>query len=88
MDRRPGRRRAVLDRAARRADVVDAMSARSFWAVEITDPHPVHGGKVVKAPFAYRAHAELWARDEVAAAIEIGFQGVTARVYRVTDGQR
>ena len=57
---------------------------RTYWAVEVNDPHPALGGKVVKAPFAFREHAELWARDEVSAAQEIGITGVTTRVYRVS----
>ena len=55
---------------------------RLVWACEITDPHPTLGGKVVKAPFAYKAHAELYGRDEISAAAQLGFPGCTFRVYR------
>ena len=54
-----------------------------MWAVEMRDPHPVWGGKTVRAPFAYREHAEVWARDEVSAARELGMGEITYRVYRV-----
>ena len=64
------------------------MRTKRFYAAEVTDPHPTLGGKTVKAPFAYREHAELWARDEVAAAREIGIEGVTTRVYAVVDGAK
>jgi hypothetical protein len=53
------------------------------YAVEVTDHHPTLGGKSIKAPFAYRAHAELWAREEVAAAKKLGIANVTTRVYRL-----
>lgn len=56
---------------------------RTYWAVEITDPHPTLGGKVIKAPFAFKAHAEVYARSEVSAAAELGFPGCTSRVYKV-----
>ena len=55
-----------------------------FWAVEVTDPHPTLGGITVKFPFAYRKHAEVWARDEVSAARDLGIAGVTTRIYRAT----
>ena len=58
--------------------------ATGYWAVEVTDTHPTLGGKVIKFPFAYRAHAELWARDEVNAARELGID-CTARVYKVRE---
>lgn len=47
-------------------------TANQFWSVEIIDHHPILGGKTVKFPFAFRAHAERWAKDEVSAAKEFG----------------
>ena len=58
--------------------------AKRFWAVEVTDPHPTLGGKTVKAPFVCREHAELWAKEEVWAARDLGITGVTTRVYAVS----
>ena len=56
---------------------------RTYWAVELNDPHPTMGGKTVKFPFAYREHAEVWARDEVSAATELGITGVTYKIMRI-----
>ena len=46
------------------------MKTQTYWSVEVTDHDPILGGKTIKFPFAYRAHAELWAKEEVSAAKE------------------
>lgn len=59
------------------------MDKHTYWAVEMNDPNPTLGGKTMKFPFACREHAELWAKDEVNAASELGIPGVTYRVFKV-----
>lgn len=51
------------------------------YACEVTDPHPIFGGKVVRRLFPTRKEATWYGEREVAAAAaECGMQGVTFRV--------
>ena len=56
----------------------------TYWAVEMNDPHPTLGGKTIKFPFAYQEHARVWAEDEITAAKELGFVGLTYRIFQAT----